>query len=114
MSGVVAYYGGMVKNGLTIYLDASKRTSAQTFQNPIVGTKWRDLSGNANDVKFSGSVVYNQNFNSKVLYKRLGKTYLAHIEIDFFNRRIYIPKQPKEGKVYKGLLEALNKFQFNK
>jgi hypothetical protein len=67
--------------------------------------------GDINDPK---SGVYNQNFNSKVRYKRLGKTYLAHIEIDFFNRRIYIPKQPKEGKVYKGLLEALNKFQFNK
>lgn len=67
MSGVAAYYGGMVKNGLTIYLDASKRTSAQTFQNPIVGTKWKDLSGNANDVTFSGSVVYNQNFNSFTL-----------------------------------------------
>lgn len=52
-----------------------------------------------------------KDFNAKVLYRKYGKLYLAHIYVDFFNKRIYIPKQPKECKVLKGFVEAINQHQ---
>ena len=52
-----------------------------------------------------------ENFNAKALYRKNGKLYLAHIDIDFFNKRVYIPKQEKECKVLKGFEQAINKNQ---
>jgi len=50
-----------------------------------------------------------RNFNAKVLYKKHGKLHLAHVDIDFFNKRVYIPKQAKECKVLSGFELAINK-----
>jgi hypothetical protein len=52
-----------------------------------------------------------RNFNAKVLYRKNGKLFLAHIDIDFFNKRVYIPKQAKECKILKGFQEAINQNQ---
>jgi len=52
-----------------------------------------------------------RNFNAKVLYRKNGKLYLAHVDIDFFNKRVYIPKQAKECKVLKGFQQAINENQ---
>jgi hypothetical protein len=52
-----------------------------------------------------------RNFNAKVLYRKNGKLFLAHIDIDFFNKRVYIPKQPKECKVLSGFQNAINQNQ---
>ena len=52
-----------------------------------------------------------RNFNAKVLYRKNGKLFLAHINIDFFNKRVYIPKQAKECKILKGFQEAINQNQ---
>ena len=52
-----------------------------------------------------------RNFNAKVLYRKAGKLYLAHVDIDFFNKKVYIPKQAKECKVLKGFEEAINQNQ---
>jgi hypothetical protein len=52
-----------------------------------------------------------RNFNAKVLYRKNGKLYLAHIDIDFFNKQVYIPKQAKECKVLSGFQQAINKHQ---
>jgi hypothetical protein len=49
-----------------------------------------------------------RNFNAKVLYRKAGKLYLAHVYVDFFNKRVYIPKQPKECKVLTGFDQAIN------
>jgi hypothetical protein len=54
---------------------------------------------------------YSRNFNAKVLYRKAGKLYLAHIDIDFFNKRVSIPKQAKECKVLKGFAQAINQNQ---
>ncbi len=40
MAGRVAYYGGIVRDGLVLNLDAAKRDSY-----PGTGTTWRDISG---------------------------------------------------------------------
>ena len=48
-----------------------------------------------------------RNYNAKVLYKKFGKLYLAHVDIDFFNKRVYIPKQPKECKVLVGFEQEM-------
>jgi hypothetical protein len=50
-------------------------------------------------------------YNGKVLYKKNGKSYLAHIYLDFFWKKVYFPKQPKECKVLVGLEQAINKYQ---
>ena len=52
-----------------------------------------------------------RNFNAKVLYRKAGKLYLAHVDIDFFNKKVYIPKQAKECKVLKGFEQAINQNQ---
>jgi len=52
-----------------------------------------------------------RNFNAKVLYIKNGKLNLAHVDIDFFNKRVYIPKQAKECKVLVGFEQAINENQ---
>ena len=54
---------------------------------------------------------FDRNFNAKVLYRKNGKLYLAHVYIDFFNKRVHIPKQPKECKILKGFQDAINQNQ---
>jgi hypothetical protein len=51
------------------------------------------------------------NWNAKVLYFKDKKLYHAMIDIDFFSKKIYIPKniQSKDCKVYSGLEDALLK-----
>lgn len=50
-------------------------------------------------------------WNAKVLYFRDKKLYHAMIDIDFYNKRVYIPKkiQSKNCKIYSGLEAALLK-----
>lgn len=55
MSGRVAYYGGIVKDGLILDLDAAKRDSYTT-----TGITWSDISGNKNN----GTLVNGPSFSS--------------------------------------------------
>jgi hypothetical protein len=55
MAGRVAYYGGIVTNGLVLNLDAAKRDSY-----PGTGTTWRDISGNQRN----GTLTNGPTFNS--------------------------------------------------
>lgn len=55
MSGRVAYYGGIVKDGLILFLDAGKQDSY-----PRSGTNWIDISGFNN----LGQLVNSPTFNS--------------------------------------------------
>ena len=54
MSGRVAYYGGIVKDGLVLNLDAGKKDSYNR-----VGTAWNDISGNA----YNGTLTNGPTFN---------------------------------------------------
>jgi len=53
MAGRIAYYGGIVKNGLILDLDAAKKDSY-----PGTGTIWRDISGNRNNATMFGAVPF--------------------------------------------------------
>jgi len=64
-------------------------------------------------LNYFGNIEGN-NFNAKVLYTKNEKLYLAHVDIDFFNRRVYIPKQAKECKVLAGFKKAINDHQFSR
>jgi len=55
MAGRIAYYGGIVTNGLVLALDAAKRDSY-----PGSGTTWNDISGNGNN----GTLTNGPTFNS--------------------------------------------------
>jgi len=55
-----------------------------------------------------------RNFNAKVLYRKNGKLRLAHVYVDYFNERVYIPAQPKECKVLAGFDQAIQEHQFKK
>jgi hypothetical protein len=55
MAGRIAYYGGIVKDGLILNLDAAKRDSY-----PRSGTVWNDISGFQN----SGTLINGPTFNS--------------------------------------------------
>jgi hypothetical protein len=59
-------------------------------------------------LNYFSSLQNNQDYNSKVLYYKNNKLYIAHVFVDFFNRSIYESKQPKEGKVLSGLMSELN------
>jgi hypothetical protein len=55
MAGRVAYYGGIVRDGLVLNLDAAKKDSY-----PGSGTTWRDISGN----QITGSLINGPTFDS--------------------------------------------------
>jgi hypothetical protein len=55
MAGRIAYYGGIVTNGLVLALDAAKRDSY-----PGIGTAWNDISGFQNN----GTLINGPTFNS--------------------------------------------------
>jgi len=57
------------------------------------------------------SPSYGLNFNTKVLYRKYGKLYLGYVYIDYFWKKVYAYKQPKGGKVLKGLTEAVKKYE---
>ena len=56
MSGRVAYYGGIVKDGLVLDLDAGKKDSFNR-----VSTTWSDISGNG----YNGTLT---NFGTQTIY----------------------------------------------
>jgi len=53
------------------------------------------------------SDTYGKNYNTKVRYKKYGKSYLATLYIDYFHGEIIIPKQPKGYKALMGLMTAV-------
>lgn len=58
MSGRVSYYGGIVKDGLTISVDVAKLDSYKKS-----GVIWNDVSGQGNNLTLSGPVDYQPNNN---------------------------------------------------
>lgn len=54
MAGRISYTGGIVRNGLVLYLDAAKRDSY-----PKTGTIWTDISGNGNNGTLANGPTYN-------------------------------------------------------
>jgi len=54
MAGRIAYYGGIVTNGLVLALDAAKRDSY-----PGTGTTWNDISGNGNNGTLTNGPTFN-------------------------------------------------------
>jgi len=60
-------------------------------------------------INYFGEDIFS-NGNGRTIYKKNGKTYIAVINIDFFNERIHVPlKQPKGSKALVGLEQELNK-----
>lgn len=55
MAGRVAYYGGIVREGLVLDLDAAKKDSY-----PTTGTVWSDISGNS----YTGSLTNGPTFST--------------------------------------------------
>jgi hypothetical protein len=53
MAGRVAYYGGIVNNGLVLDLDAAKKDSY-----PTTGTIWSDISGNQNNGSLQNGTLF--------------------------------------------------------
>jgi hypothetical protein len=54
MAGRIAYYGGIVTNGLVLNLDAAKKDSY-----PGTGTAWNDISGNRNNGTLTNGPTFN-------------------------------------------------------
>ncbi len=67
MSGRIAYYGNIVRNGLVLDLDAAKRDSY-----PGSGTSWRDIAGGV----ITGSLINGEKKNVCHLFKE--KKLLSH------------------------------------
>ena len=57
------YYGGIVRNGLVLLLDAAKRDSY-----PKTGTVWTDLSGNGNTGTLTNSTAYNSSNGGSIVF----------------------------------------------
>ena len=58
-------------------------------------------------INYFGKETESDEYNAKVLYKKGNKLYLAIVWIDYFWKRVYIPKQRKYEKALVGLEEAL-------
>jgi hypothetical protein len=61
MAGRIAYYGGIVRDGLVLYLDAAKKDSY-----PGSGTVWRDIVGANNGTLTNGPTFSSANGGSIV------------------------------------------------
>lgn len=63
-------------------------------------------------VKYFGEIE-DSDFNGTVFYQKYGNRYIARFYVDFFWRRIYIPKkQPKYYKALVGLEQSLEIYYF--
>jgi len=75
MAGRIAYYGGIVTNGLVLDLDAAKKDSY-----PGTGTAWNDISGNRNNGTLTNGPTFNSanggyiNFDGTNDYVTLGSS----------------------------------------
>ena len=66
MSGRIAYYGGIVKNGLILDLDAAKLDSY-----PRTGTAWNDISGFRNNgtlTNFGSQTIFNPDKGGSIVF----------------------------------------------
>ena len=63
------------------------------------------------DTGDKNSPVYGENYNTKVHYKKYGKSYLATLYIDYYHGDVFIPKQPKGYKALRGITEAVKKHE---
>jgi hypothetical protein len=63
MAGRISYYGGIVKDGLVLDLDAAKRDSYVG-----VGTAWSDISGNGNNGTLTNGPTFNSNNGGSIVF----------------------------------------------
>ena len=63
MAGRIAYYGGIVTNGLVLALDAAKKDSY-----PGSGTVWRDISGNGNNGTLTNGPTFNSGNGGSIVF----------------------------------------------
>jgi hypothetical protein len=63
MAGRIAYYGGIVTNGLVLDLDAAKKDSY-----PGAGTAWNDISGNRNNGTLTNGPTFNSSNGGSIVF----------------------------------------------
>ena len=63
MAGRIAYYGGIVTNGLILDLDAAKRDSY-----PGSGTAWNDISGNRNNGTLTNGPTFDSGNGGSIVF----------------------------------------------
>ena len=65
-------------------------------------------------VNYFGQETGTDDFNAKALYTKNGKLYLAHIYIDFFNKRVHEGRNnPREHKALVGFMQEINEMGHN-
>jgi hypothetical protein len=70
MAGRIAYYGGIVTNGLVLALDAAKKDSY-----PGSGTLWRDISGNGNNGTLTNGPTFNSGNGGSIVFDGVNDYY---------------------------------------
>ena len=84
MAGRVAYYGGIVKDGLVLDLDAAKKESY-----PGSGTRWNDIAGGV----ITGSLVNGPTFDSgnggSIVFDGIDDYVLGNNITSYFTNQIY-------------------------
>ena len=87
MAGRISYYGGIVKDGLVLDLDAAKRDSYVG-----VGTAWSDISGNGNNGTLTNGPTFNSNNGGSIVFDGVD---------DFVNfNATQSPNQPKSIELW--------------
>ena len=107
MSGRVAYYGGIVKDGLVLDLDAGKKDSFNRF-----GTAWNDISGNVYNGTLTNGPTFNINnggyfqFDGTNDYTTLGNVSNLGFTNGIFTIEawIYVPSTWTAGSPYPNII----------
>lgn len=69
MAGRIAYYGGIITNGLILDLDAAKKDSY-----PGTGTAWNDISGNRNNGTLTNGPTFNSSNGGSIVFDGVDDT----------------------------------------
>jgi hypothetical protein len=76
MAGRIAYYGGIVRDGLVLNLDTAKADSY-----PRTGTTWRDISGNQNNGTLTNGPTFDPDNGGNIVFDGVN---------DFINLSSYV------------------------
>ena len=108
MAGRIAYYGGIVTNGLVLDLDAAKKDSY-----PGTGTAWNDISGNRNNGTLLNGPTFNSANGGSIVFDGADDTLLGSSTSALISNNFTLQVTIKPDTITSGNFSTISDFQFS-